>query len=658
MDSGDKSKSTPRSASSQGHNGRENEFQIQMQFQELQNTVESLQTKLAQYQHSEQQAWQQARVAQARVAELEQINAALHQRNRILEATTRAVNTILTFENFDDAINRALQIIGESLDCDRVCLGEHCHDLSGETLGVIRYFYEWTSPYIFSQIQSNSGAEISYEGIEAEYQLLCQGQAFGGLIDEYCEPFRSKQKALGVKSGYAIPIMIEGKYWGIVGFDDCREAKHRNSAEMAVLKIAADCAGSAIERQRTQQALLQAEQERSQELERHNIELQQTLNRLQTREQLLEATDLDLDRSLGHVLQVTSEHLGSTSAALWLANPDSDTSSLHLVYLNGSIIPATPENTDRLSGQWIQGREDLSRDLNWKRHLHERAPVIYDFDTYPDITPVQRQFIERLGIKTMLGIPLLLGAEIVGSFTVRFSEKREFGAEDLELIQAIAHQATLTIQLMRLADEAKQTALLEERNRMAGEIHDTLAQAFTGISIQVGMAQKLIDSDPTDTRQILERVLTLAQTGLSEARRSIWALHPTANEYADIAHKLPRCIEQLAEGIPIQVEVSVAGTPCLVPAIVGQNLLRITQEAVNNIVQHAQATQLRVKLTYKPTTLVLRIWDNGSGFEPNVENGGFGLISMAQRASRLNGQLIICSYPGQGTEIQVQVPLQ
>jgi two-component system, NarL family, sensor kinase len=399
----------------------------------------------------------------------------------------------------------------------------------------------------------------------------------------------------------------------------------------------------------TQQALLKAEQARVTQLARANTTLKKTLDVL--------ATEPDLDRSLGHVLQVTTEQLESASSALWLSNPDSNRFSLHLVYLHGDVIAATPENVDRLSGQWIRER-DLSRDLDLKAHIRDRVPVLYDLQHHPEVSASQRQFMESLGVKLLLGVPLLLGSEIVGSLTVRFTERRQFSTDDLELIQALAHQATLTIQLMHLADDAKQTALLEERNRMAGEIHDTLAQAFTGISIQVGMAQKLITTSPNDTQQILDRVLALAQTGLAEARRSVWALQPDADDYADLAHNLQICVDRLTNGLPMQVELETQGTSCLVPAIVGQNLLRIAQEAINNTICHAAATQLWIRLSCEENAIALSIQDNGRGFDSQGENGGFGLLGMSERASRLNGQFTLCSQLDHGTEIRVRVPIQ
>lgn len=396
----------------------------------------------------------------------------------------------------------------------------------------------------------------------------------------------------------------------------------------------------------TQEALLRTEQARVAQLATANIVLKKTLDVL--------ATEPDLDRSLGHVLQVTTEHLGSPSAALWLAKTDSDSFLLHLVYLNGKIIPATPENAHLLTNQWIRG-QDLSRDLTLKDHIRDRAPVLYDVRDCPQIREPQRQFMERLGIQALLGVPLLLGAKIVGSFTVRFTDKRPLQAEELELTQALAHQATLAIQLLRMAEEAKQSVLLEERNRMAGEIHDSLAQGFTGIITHLEAGNRAIAKQNLEKAQTcLQNASLLARSSLQEARRSVWALRPQALDKADLYTALQKWIKHLQSCTPI--EINTQGQPHILSSAVEQDLLRIAQEAVTNALKHAQAHTITINLIWQPGKLSLRIKDDGCGFIlPNSAIQGFGLIGLQERVDRLGGQLMICSAIGQGTHISVTI---
>jgi len=396
----------------------------------------------------------------------------------------------------------------------------------------------------------------------------------------------------------------------------------------------------------------QAEHIRYVQLFKANVTLKKTLDVL--------ATDPDLDHALGHVLQVTSEQLGAASSAFWRYNPETDRFALYLVYLYGEVIAATPENAHRLSGQWIRG-QDLSRDLAFKQHVRDRIPVIYDLHHHPEVRPAHRRFMERLGMKTLLGVPLLLGSEVVGSFTVRFNEQRDFLPEELELVQALSHQATLAMQLTHLAEEAKQTVLFEERNRIASDIHDTLAQAFTGISLQLEVAKQLVYQQPETVEKVLQHMSQLTKNGLAEARRSVWALYPPGEEYANLAQMLYDSVEQMSRNTTIKVAVKILGEPCPLSPYIGMNLLRVGQEALTNALKHSQAHNVVIELTYTTDLVLLSIRDDGRGFlpPPNLDNlnGGFGLVGMYERCDRIGAQLNILSQPGFGTQILVESPL-
>lgn len=381
--------------------------------------------------------------------------------------------------------------------------------------------------------------------------------------------------------------------------------------------------------------------DRVEQLAKANAVLKRTLDVL--------ASEPELDAALGHVLSVMTECLTSPSAALWLAVPNSDVFHVHLVYYKGEVFTAK-EGAQSLPGHWRQGH-----DLAWKTHIHQRYPAIYDVETASELTPKQREFMQRLGVKTLLGVPLLLRTEIIGSFTLRFTERRQFQPDDLELMQALAHHATLAIQLVRMAEQNREAAILEERNRLAREIHDTLAQAFTGISIQLGVAKWLLQQDPAAVADILDRVERLTQNGLAEAQRSVWALRPNDKEYADLVGQLSASVEQLTVSTLLQIQIQVIGVPRLLPPEIGKNVLRIGQEAMTNTLKHAQATTLSIRLTYTETEVELCVQDDGRGFSPRVDTGGFGLISMSERADRISGQLTIHSQLGQGTEICIQV---
>jgi len=206
--------------------------------------------------------------------------------------------------------------------------------------------------------------------------------------------------------------------------------------------------------------------------------------------------------------------------------------------------------------------------------------------------------------------------------------------------------------------QAEAASILEERNRMAREIHDTLAQAFTGILAQVGAAKQVLTDDVEATGAHLDLIKELARTGLCEARRSVVALRPQLLEEGNLQSALHRLIAQTrAAAMDTTLYYEIEGAVYALPSEVESNLLRIGQEALTNAIRHAHADEIRVELTYDRDQVCLRVKDNGQGFGvgsiPSSE--GFGLLGMSERAERIDAQLTIGSQPGRGTEIIVTV---
>ncbi|MEH2421614.1 MAG: AAA family ATPase [Nostoc sp.] len=211
---------------------------------------------------------------------------------------------------------------------------------------------------------------------------------------------------------------------------------------------------------------------------------------------------------------------------------------------------------------------------------------------------------------------------------------------------------------------AEETSILEERNRMAREIHDTLAQAFTSIIVHLDAASQRLTLDPDAAQSHLKTGRILARSGLADARRSVEALRPQILEQGDLHSALDRFITQMFSMTHVQVVCIMIGEPYALPNEVEANLLRIGQEALTNAFKYANASEIRVELRYErclrraePSQCVLQIKDNGQGFESGSLslNRGFGLLGMTERAQRIGAELTIQSHLGQGTEIVVRV---
>jgi PAS domain S-box-containing protein len=582
---------------------------------------------------------------QAKTAELAKINEDLRQREHLLYATGTVANILLTQDNFDQAVSTALQILGEGLKTDRTKVLEGvCEDRSRSALTHFTVTYEWTTSGTISQLTHPTSSKISIQDAKKFTQRFFPNDGFSGLLEEWDESLHSAFEAVGAKAIHAVPIRVDGEFWGVFAFDDCREAKRRSGTELAVLKMVANCIGSAIARQRTQKALLEAEQQRVTELAKTNQALRNSIDRL--------AADPDLNSFLGYVLLEINQQLNLDMASLRLYDPVTEALPLALEIEQGQV---------RLRHQ-VEAPEaylypSTTSTPVWEILLETKQPLAIDRNNAKEYVfqDTYEHQSTQMGLKVAVNLLLTLGNEPIGLLTLGSTQRTHFTPEELELAQALAQQATLAIQLTRLAEEAKQSALFEERNRMASEIHDVLAQAFTGISVQLELAQYLIHQNPTEVEQILDRIRKLAQTGLTEARRSVWSIYPTDEDYADLAQKLSDCLQHLTNGTSLQTDILLSGEVYPLSAFVGKNLLRIGQEAITNSLKHAHATRLWVELLYTPHQITLRVSDDGCGFSPHNQTEGFGLIGISERVDRIQGHLRITTQVNEGTKISVQV---
>jgi signal transduction histidine kinase len=238
---------------------------------------------------------------------------------------------------------------------------------------------------------------------------------------------------------------------------------------------------------------------------------------------------------------------------------------------------------------------------------------------------------------------LTLGGQANGQLSFRFTEERDFDPEELEIARALATQASLAIHLTRLAKAARQSAVLEERNQLAGEIHDSLAQFFTGITMQLGAAREVIKAGSSNVLSYLERASDLAQFGLGEARRSAFSLQPTIIEELGLVEALQKMVER--SNIPGRLRCNFHSTGVPeenLPASVQQDLLRIAQEAMSNAVRHARPTVISVNLRCHLPKLILEVTDNGSGIADSqaASKEGFGFSNMRARAENIGAQLV------------------
>ncbi len=222
--------------------------------------------------------------------------------------------------------------------------------------------------------------------------------------------------------------------------------------------------------------------------------------------------------------------------------------------------------------------------------------------------------------------------------------------------------AAWAIYKLRLRQIRSRFALvLDERARLAREIHDTLAQGFVGISSQLDAVAMSMPPEPSPARSYLDLARRMARHSLTEARRSVMDLRASALEGQDLAAAIQSGTLLLTAGSGVEVAIDVTGPVTELPEEMEQHLLRIVQEAVTNALKHAGARKIWVKIRVEASKVCLAIVDDGRGFDQQdvfaSRGGHFGVIGMRERAERLGGELHLASHPGQGTEVEVTVPL-
>jgi PAS domain S-box-containing protein len=365
------------------------------------------------------------------------------------------------------------------------------------------------------------------------------------------------------------------------------------------------------------------------------------------------ATASEPEKFLGKMLSTICRQLSGQSATLWLF--DEPTESLVLRPVIDSLSPTglDPEHPP------------MKKPLSWKENsviqelFFAAGPVVCeDIEADPRVNDQFREYFMPKGTKKFLAVPILAGGNVKGMITVSHAERLPYRTEEIELTQALGHQVMLAIQLTELGERSRQAAVLAERNRMARDVHDTLAQGFTGVIVQLEAAEYAIsEGDRKDADSHLHRARELARKSLSEARISVRALRPQALEQDDFWQALKRIIKNTTVGTTLRTTFETHGKVPVLPEAWQENLLHIGQEALTNALKYAHAKHFRTRLIRNAKEVRLELSDDGDGFQIKDRHDGFGLTGMRERAEEMGGKLKIVSSPGRGTTITATLSL-
>ncbi len=574
---------------------------------------------------------------------LTEANESLDARERLLMATARASRQLLEAADVRSAIPGVLGLIGEAAHVDRVGLMEARLGPAGEPLLVM--MSEWTAEGVAPYLQD----ACSFTCDERNFSDLCTQLRAGRSVcfstNELAGGAFSGIEGIGTQTKAIVPIFVGGEFIGCVGFDNTRQHRAIDPAELAALETAAGVIGAALHRERllgdVRRERERTAEERAAELAKANAVIRGNLERL--------AGETDLHSFMGQMLLEASRQFDAVSGAVVVLKDSVQEWRIIAHVREGQLAQPPFATSVPVSGSNFTARfADL------------RAPLYLNVTGQEsEMWPGVFAFHRREGAVSTVVYPLVFGARSVGFLILTFRRAAE-DVQRSELLVALAQQATLAVQLTRLAYSAKEAAVLMERTRIGQEIHDGLAQAFTGILLQLGAVEEFPSCKKrgSELAVTLSRIRELARDGLAEARRSVMALRLDQTRRAG----LEIALRQLADRstVPGGITCTFEGggiTTGLRPEH-EHELLRIAQEAVSNAVRHAHPHTVRITMTDQSPYWELTVTDDGVGMEqrPDVyAREGFGLSSMRQRAGAIGGEWQIQSAPGTGTRVSVRM---
>jgi len=349
----------------------------------------------------------------------------------------------------------------------------------------------------------------------------------------------------------------------------------------------------------------------------------------------LKATLMNLVDSAGRQTLVLQ-----SSNSIFTANIENSRADEHLKSLKlGSEIALTGVFVAQSPGKWVPGVAQ-SREISSSIPYSPPESVQILLRSYADVAVIREppwwtlsRLLWILGIMTLILLAGLVWVVVLG--------------------RRVSQQTRI------IEEKVRRAGVLEERDRIAREFHDTLEQELAAITIQLDAVEAQLNGSPEAVRRLLGLARNMIRRSLSEARRSVWDLRSHLLENCDLAGALTEMAAPLAAASGAEIAIQSTGVPRKLPAVTEHNLLRVTQEALANALKHSGAKKIIVALSYEPSQVQLRLHDNGNGFDlltaGQASGGHFGLLDMRERAEKIGARFSLTSRPGHGTEILLRI---
>ena len=355
----------------------------------------------------------------------------------------------------------------------------------------------------------------------------------------------------------------------------------------------------------------------------------------------------DQDEALRTTLARVVELFGLQTGWIWLLREENDEPYLAAAQ---NLPPALADNPRRMAGGCYCLDTYRAGDLEGAANVN----VITCSRLYGMVDGTD-------GLRHHASIPLYAHGKKLGVMNVASGNWRELAPEDLRLLYTVGDLLGMAVERIRLYSRSIQVGAIEERNRLAREIHDTLAQGLTAVALHLESADALLDAEAERERvqKAVQQALTMTRANLEEARRSVLDLRAAPLEGRTLGQALAALARETTRNGGLKVHFSETGGSRPLPVRIEAGLYRIAQEALNNVVQHAEASRAHVRLVTTPAGVRLTVEDNGHGFDAdNVPESRYGLVGLSERARLLGGALRLETSPGEGTRVEVTLPVE
>ncbi len=503
---------------------------------------------------------------------------------------------------------------------------------------------------------------IDPRGAEDLMRRSLAGEVVAYHANELTGTLREYLDYQGNATVITVPLFKDGVQWGCISFDHSVR-RDPLPGEVAVLQTAADMLAVVLKRHdATRQALaerelrLAAEQDRASQLERTNATLAASMRAL--------ADSATPDAVVLQILKEMRRPCGTESAGVFRIDWEARRFTEGIVLDEGSVLRG---------GKDMDFGENSMDDVpEIERLMACSRPTVL---TMPEdegmFAPQSLPFHRARGYAAFVVQVLAVAGKPMWLLGLAGRDRSKLTPENLALFELVSHQLKLALELKRLGDQARQfavqrtqeaadrqreRALLQERNRIARDVHDTLAQGFTGVAMQLQAARAALGRrDIAHAEQHMLAANDVARHSLAEARASVYALRPAGLARGGVTEVLRAMVDRLQSAGALQVELDLRGLARPLPAAVESALARIAQESLANIVKHSGASAARVSLVFADDAVSLAVRDNGTGFDTTERRTGLGITGMHERAEQLNASLLVASAPGAGTEVVFSV---